>query len=72
MTESDINIGENLFKDIFIKQNAKWVEALEWMVEQKKKIQIEALTVIEFHYLSNRSKPKERTCIIERWIHTSL
>jgi DNA topoisomerase VI subunit A len=45
MTESDIKFSENLLKEIFIKQNAEWVEALEWMVEQKKNIQIEALTV---------------------------
>lgn len=59
MTEGDIKTGKDLLKEDFIQQNPKWVKELEWMIENKVKAEIQALSSFDLQYLTKEYLPRK-------------
>ncbi|PWA90673.1 DNA topoisomerase VI, subunit A [Artemisia annua] len=57
MTEEDIKTTEDLLKEDFVMKNAAWVEELNLMLKMKQKVVLQALTTLDFDYLSKLYVP---------------
>ncbi|PWA82505.1 DNA topoisomerase 6 subunit A [Artemisia annua] len=57
MTEEDIKAGEDLLKEDFVKKNAAWVKELNLMMKLNQKVELQALSTIDFDYLTKLYVP---------------
>ena len=59
MTPKDIETGQTLLKEDFIRKNPAWCKELEKMLETKEKAEIQALSAFGFQYVSETYLPRK-------------
>ncbi|PWA82879.1 spo11/DNA topoisomerase VI, subunit A protein [Artemisia annua] len=52
MTREDVEVGKDLLKENFVKENRGWVEELSLMVNKKHKLELKALKTFDCDYLT--------------------
>ncbi len=57
MTDTDINRVDDMLKEAFVQQNARWVDDLQHMKKHKQKAEIQALSSKGFEYLTDSYLP---------------
>ena len=59
MTQKDIETGQHLLKEEFIRKNPAWCKEIEKMLETKQKAEIQALSAFGFQYVTEEYLPRK-------------
>ncbi|CAJ2659700.1 unnamed protein product [Trifolium pratense] len=57
MTEKNLKAAKEMLRQPQIRENSEWVKSLMWMIKNKKKTRIDALTADNISYLANTYLP---------------
>jgi DNA topoisomerase VI subunit A len=57
MTEKNLKAAKKMLRQPQIRENSEWVKSLTWMIKNKKKTRIDALTADNISYLANTYLP---------------